>query len=137
MKEKSLDWLRLAVDDFGMAELLLERRERYAGGAAYHMQQSAEKAFKAYLVFHAAVVPKVHDLNILVKRCCCMSQDFELVEQQASRLDPFSIKTRYPDDVDFVLSYEEALELLDDAAEILKFVEKKIKSDTESNMNIF
>jgi len=129
MNAKSLRWLKFAKDDFEVGQAtLISFGDRYAGIVAYHAQQAAEKAFKAFLVFNDKFVPKTHNLNVLLDQCDALDSDFKNIWIQADRLNPFSIQTRYPDDICTELTREEAEELLRCSEQIIELVEKKIKS---------
>lgn len=127
MKEKSLKWLKFAKDDFEVAQATLTSfKDRYAGIVAYHLQQAAEKSFKAFLVFNGQLVPKSHNLNVLVEQCEMLDSDFKNMRSQADRLNPFSVQTRYPDDLCADLIFQEVEDLLHDSQQIIEFVAYKI-----------
>lgn len=127
MKEKSLKWLKFAKDDFEVGQAtLITFRDRYAGIVAYHCQQSAEKGLKAFLVLSGQLIPKSHNLNVLLEQCEILDADFKNIRIQADRLNPFSVQTRYPDDVCDYLTYEEAEELLNYSKQIIELIESKI-----------
>lgn len=66
MKETTRRWLELAQEDLKMVELA-SREAR--GGAAFHLQQAAEKLIKALLEDEFdAPPPKIHDLAQLLDR---------------------------------------------------------------------
>jgi HEPN domain-containing protein len=126
MKEKSLEWLKFAKDDFEVGQsILITFKERYVGIVAYHFQQSAEKALKSFLIFKGQLVPRSHNLNVLLEQCELLDIDFKTIRTQADALNPFSTKTRYPDDISSHLTYEEAQELLTYSKKILQLIEKK------------
>ena len=126
MKEKSKEWLKFAIIDFEMAEDLLSLKDRYAGGVAYHAQQAAEKALKAYLLHHNEEIPKTHDLVLLIRRCAQIHIEFLTIEPIAAQLNPFSIQTRYPDDMHSAISVKEAKKLLNFGKSILDFVTQRL-----------
>ncbi|MFA5998398.1 MAG: HEPN domain-containing protein [Candidatus Babeliales bacterium] len=126
MKKKSLEWLHFAKIDYEAAKNLLNSDLLFVGVAAYHSQQSAEKSLKAFLIFSGHGVTKTHDLEILLKQCMAFDYEFKCLEKNADSLNPFSVQTRYPDDVGFMLSPEEAAQLIEYAENILLFVRTKI-----------
>lgn len=65
MKEKTIDWLRVAETDIQVVEILINY-EHLASGLAFHCQQSIEKSLKAILEENDAEVPKIHRLITLV-----------------------------------------------------------------------
>lgn len=127
MKEKSLKWLKFAKDDFEVAQAILTTFEdKYAGIVAYHLRQAAEKSFKALLVFNGQLIPRSHNLNVLVEQCDMLDSDFKNMRSQADRLNPFSVQTRYPDDLCADLTFQEVQSLLHDSQQIIEFIEYKI-----------
>ena len=126
MKEKSLEWLEFARLDFQAAQDLLKLDERYAGISAYHAQQTAEKSIKAYLLLKNKEIKRTHDLLFLIEQCVLLDEDFVKMRTCSEYLDPFAVKTRYPDDARFELSLEEAQELVACSKIILEFVTLKI-----------
>ena len=128
MKENSLVWLQFAKDDFDYGQDSLKSFEdKYTGMVAYHFQQSAEKSLKAFLVFNGKVVPKTHNLILLLESCAELNIEFQKLRKQASQLNPFSVQTRYPDDCYIHVPLQKAEELLCCCKQIFEFVENKIK----------
>lgn len=120
------DWLTFAKKDYDVCNDLLIHQEKYVGIIAYHAQQSVEKAFKAFLKMHNKEIPKTHNLQYLIRDCFFIDASFAGLQKSALTLNPFSAQTRYPDDLDIALTYEQTLELVQHAEKILKFVTKKI-----------
>ena len=60
-------WLVKARSDLGTARKLAAGPERFPDTAVYHCQQAAEKAIKAFLVFHDHRSPKSHDIRLLIQ----------------------------------------------------------------------
>jgi HEPN domain-containing protein len=127
MSEKSLEWLKFAKDDLLVAKKLLRPPDIFPGVAAYHAQQSAEKALKAYLMYCGQDILKSHNLLILMQACAQFDLEFLIIESMASCLNPFSVKTRYPDDVSFCLLKKDAKILINYAAVIFELVDKKMQ----------
>ncbi|HKV54219.1 MAG TPA: HEPN domain-containing protein [Candidatus Binataceae bacterium] len=61
-------WLAKAVEDLDIATELA-RRKRFAGGAVFHWQQAAEKALKAFLVWHDVPFRRTHYLKEVGEAC--------------------------------------------------------------------
>jgi HEPN domain-containing protein len=53
-------WLRKASGDLLSARILVEQSPLVLGPAAFHCQQAAEKALKAFLVWRSVPFEKVH-----------------------------------------------------------------------------
>ncbi len=120
------DWLNFAQKDFDVCKDLLTHKERYIGIIPYHAQQSAEKALKAFLKFHEKEIPKTHNLQYLIKDCFFIDPTFVQLQKEALALNPFSTQTRYPDDLNITLTYDETHKLIQSAEKILMFVTKKL-----------
>lgn len=58
------EWLQKADEDLKSAKILLENN--IIQTSLYHSQQCAEKTVKAILVKFNQIVPKTHDLTLLV-----------------------------------------------------------------------
>jgi HEPN domain-containing protein len=67
-----------------------------AGGAAYHAQQAAEKALKAFLAAHDQPFPPTHNLNVLLPLCEALDTDFGRFRHTATALTPYATQFRYP-----------------------------------------
>ena len=62
----------------------------------FHAQQAAEKALKALLAQHAALIPRSHDLLALLDACTQAGARVEALRADAYFLNPFSVAARYP-----------------------------------------
>jgi HEPN domain-containing protein len=58
-------WLRVAREDLRIAQACLDLDEPSLGGAAYHLQQAAEKTVKGLLVSAGTAFRRTHDLEEL------------------------------------------------------------------------
>jgi HEPN domain-containing protein len=68
-----------------------------AGLTAFHCQQAAEKALKAFLAWHDQTVPRTHDLPALPAQCRALEPGLTTLQQAASTLDDYQTAGRYPD----------------------------------------
>ena len=127
-------WLRIVSEDLLAAKLLL-KGELY-GSVAYHCQQAAEKALKAYLVFNKCIIIKTHDLIRLLELCMKLDAGFEKLFVAVDYINPFSTKFRYPTEYD-IPDHNEAELAIKQARKILKFVVKKIEEPKTDQMKIF
>ena len=96
MKEKTIDWLKVAETDIQVAEILIDH-EHLASGIAFHCQQAIEKSLKAILEENDAEVPKIHRLITLielVKKWYQPTLDLRIILS----LDKLYIDSRYPGD---------------------------------------
>jgi HEPN domain-containing protein len=117
-------WLAKAKNDLTAVRLCI--RERCAlDVAAYHCQQAAEKALKAFIVYHTQLVHRGHDLIFLLKKCTEIEFAFIQLEQIASSLTNYATYTRYPDD-SFSIDLAEAKSAYKKALFVFDFVAKRL-----------
>src|SRR5574337_920168 len=62
----------------------------------FHAQQAAEKALKAVLLSRGIEFPYTHDIKGLLKIAEAGALVIPLAVQQAARLTPYAVETRYP-----------------------------------------
>lgn len=97
MREESGWWLETAMADFRMAEVL--SREGLYSGAAFHLQQAAEKALKALLLEHGETEP-THSGRFLMRTLERHGEPFpDNMEHKLKKLDRCFIDSRYPNGV--------------------------------------
>jgi len=119
-------WLLSAGEDLtlghrGMEEPALPR------GAVFHAQQVAEKALKAFLIFHDQPFKRTHDLIELLNLCISVQPDFAALEDMAQILTPYAIAGRYPDAAGgLVPMLAQAEDALRDAEAVLEFVLQRL-----------
>lgn len=120
------EWLQKAVHDLKSAIKLADGPEPIYDTAAYHTQQCAEKALKAFLAYNEKAIIKSHDLEQLITLCSEIDNSFEDLIDIAYNLNPFSTIFRYPSgltDPDF----NDVSDAIKDAKKIYEFVFAKIK----------
>jgi HEPN domain-containing protein len=91
------DWLGLANTDLIGAKALLEIGDQFFALSAFHAQQAAEKALKAYLVFQSIRVPKSHDIGDLVALIELKDKSFAEFLKPCLELTDYAVAYRYPD----------------------------------------
>ena len=126
------EWLMFANNDLIAARHLFENlypKQTYI--AAFHSQQCAEKALKAFLVFHDIDPPKTHDLDELVKLCMNIDSEFSKLEIDCVSLTRYGIASRYPKEilVDDII----AKNLIERAQRVYDFSVAKIHTLTNEN----
>jgi HEPN domain-containing protein len=94
----------------------------------YHCQQSAEKAFKAYLVYQEVILQKTHNLVVLLESCLTFDISFEILRDSAEVLTPYGTEFRYPSDTLEPEKFE-AEEALVMADSVLSFVVRLLPDD--------
>ena len=116
-------WLLIAKEDLASAKILSNTPFMTA---LFHIQQCAEKALKAYMVFKKNSFTKTHDLGRLIDICMEMDEDFETLRFIAAVLTPYETAGRYPAS-DFVrLSMKEIEEITAQSEFIFNFVVHRI-----------
>lgn len=92
-------WLIKSQRDLGAARLLLQSKEPYLDLVAYHCQQSAEKAIKAYLTYRELAFQKTHNLVALLTLAITFEAKLNQWQELAEVLTPWATEFRYPGDV--------------------------------------
>ncbi|MGB5830368.1 MAG: HEPN domain-containing protein [Thiohalocapsa sp.] len=92
-------WLIKARHDLASAHCLNMADPPLLDTAAYHCQQAAEKALKAYLTLHDVPFHKTHLLVPLLAECEMLEPAFGALADAAEALTPFATAFRYPGDV--------------------------------------
>lgn len=127
-------WLQIAQEDLFVVQSAWDRNEeRSFGRLIYNAQQCAEKAFKAFLVFHRIPIIKTHDLEKLIEECRKIDQDFVGMEDHAAWLSPMVTEYRYPraDLNELIMPTRDEFEMAVLSAQaVLDFVIKKISEST-------
>jgi HEPN domain-containing protein len=89
-------WLAKAVEDLGVAGIILESATGARWAACFHAQQATEKALKAVLVAAGTDFPRTH----VLERLADLLGDVELVDRSVLiDLTPWAVAGRYPEDV--------------------------------------
>ncbi|MDR1469014.1 MAG: HEPN domain-containing protein [Spirochaetaceae bacterium] len=95
-----LEWLRYAMGDLLAARHMIEdMHPKQTEISAWHCQQCAEKALKAFLVANDIDPPKTHDLEKL--NCFCQNIDdvFTEIQNDCQKINPYSEASHYPDGI--------------------------------------
>ena len=90
------DWLDRAERDLRLARLAIGDPS-LIGLAAFHCQQAAEKALKAYLAWRDQPPRRTHDLPALLLQCRALEPAFAALQLAATTLDDYLTAGRYPD----------------------------------------
>ncbi len=125
-KESSypLDWLKKASEDFRRVPLRL--KEGDIEDAAFHLQQSIEKALKAFLLLNKWTLKKIHDLEALLDEVVQLEPSFEKFRSLAQKVTGYYLVERYP-------GFEEGPPLeevktdFQKAKALMKEIQKKVK----------
>ena len=115
------DWLDRAERDLLLARLAISDPS-LAGLPAFHCQQAAEKALKAYLAWCNQPPRRTHDLPALLIQCQALEPTFAVLRPAATTLDDYLTAGRYPDSGPDPLTAEaaEALQLAEQAVALVR-----------------
>lgn len=119
------EWLARAERDLAVAASTLRGDDVFPEAAAFHSQQAAGKAMKAYLVAHGQPFPKTHDLEQLRQWCESIDGEFARFVDAASILTPYAVRFRYPIGplMPEMADAQEAIRL---AGEVVEFVHSRL-----------
>ena len=92
------EWLAKAYEDLDTAILVMRQKTPRIGISAFHTQQAAEKALKAFLTWKDQPFPKTHDLERLGKACGALDPGLAPVALRLASISDWAIETRYPGD---------------------------------------
>lgn len=125
-KEKTLEWIKKAENDFRAAEILLSDPDPPTDTICYHCQQSVEKHLKAFLTANEKDFIKTHDLDYLTKLCLKIEKNFENYQADIISLNKYAIESRYPADIPILYSIEEAKQAFETSKEIIRFIKSQL-----------
>lgn len=92
-------WMVKAGNDLKSAQIVSAAADGPLDTASYHCQQAAEKAVKAFLIWHDQLFPKTHEIGVLVEQACTLEAGFREILDAAELLSPYAWQFRYPGDV--------------------------------------
>ncbi|HEX5417304.1 MAG TPA: HEPN domain-containing protein [Chloroflexota bacterium] len=118
-------WLAIARRDLQTAEYLLEGGSSYTGSAAFHCQQTVEKAPKAYPAYHGQALPRTPDLERLRSLCEALEPAFGRPTADYLLLTDYAVDVRYPGDTS-PPPLPETLQLVEIARQADHFVASRI-----------
>jgi HEPN domain-containing protein len=95
-KQLSRGWLSKAAADLRVCDLLSTADGDQFEAIAFHAQQAAEKALKAYLVWHQVEFPKTHDIQRLLELVAGCDEQLAHLLARAADLTPYGVEYRYP-----------------------------------------
>jgi HEPN domain-containing protein len=90
------EWLTKASHDLRGATLASSAQAALWDIAAFHAQQAAEKALKAFLAWHDVPFRRTHNLVELLEECEVIDAAFASLRVPAEFLTRFAVDPRYP-----------------------------------------
>jgi len=118
-------WKRRSCQDFKAAKVLISE-EGMLETTLFHLQQSIEKALKAYLIWSAVNFPHTHDLEVLIDLAKEQDVDFGQLESVTAMTD-FAVAGRYPESDQWIGDCDPS-EWMESIGVACDFVWKKIES---------
>ena len=103
------DWLDRAGEDITAAGVLVKNDNCY-NVAAFHCQQTIEKALKAYILLKSGVLPDGHNLLWLCRRAMRYDNAFGKWLEQSISLNRCYIEPRSPADLPLELEYGQVMD---------------------------
>ena len=95
-RREAEEWLIRAERDLLVADRSLDGPTVLADAAAFHAQQAAEKALKAFLAANDQPIQKTHELGVLADACLRLDAGFSRYRGSLDALSPFAARFRYP-----------------------------------------
>jgi HEPN domain-containing protein len=90
------EWLSKAALDVRGARIDLDAEPPLPEDALFHCQQTVEKLFKAFLVWHDAPFRKTHSIEELGRACCAIDPKLTPLVDEAAPLTEYAWAYRYP-----------------------------------------
>ena len=121
-RDEAARWLAQARKDLNAARLLASPEP---SRSAFHSQQTAEKAAKAFLTFHDVTFRKTHDLNELGGQCAALNPSLAPPFKEASDLTDYAVVFRYldaprePDESEALVALETAGRVFEEVSALL------------------
>lgn len=121
-RDEAARWLAQARKDLNAARLLASPEP---SRSAFHSQQAAEKAAKAFLTFHNVTFRKTHDLNELGGQCAALNPALAPLFKEASDLTDYAVVFRYldaprePDESEALVALETAGRVFEEVSALL------------------
>lgn len=115
-----------AISDLGLAKLGMENENILHEQICFHAQQSAEKAFKAILLFCKVDFPLTHDLEELMNILSDAGVLLPSEIMDAGILTPYAVETRYPGYFGEITGHD-VDEAINIAEKIIAWAEERIK----------
>ena len=116
------EWLTKAYRDLRAAKILYQ--EELYEEAAFHAQQTAEKALKALLIADGVRPPKTHSIEQLLSLLQPYEDTSTFYKIDADTLTDYAVETRYPGPP---IDSEDSARAIAIAEETVKIVEELIK----------
>lgn len=122
------EWLIIGEKDLRRVEILLNADD--PEGAAFFLQQSAEKLLKGYLIAQGWKLKKTHDLVALVTEADKYSPGMKTHLPVCRRLSEIYVADRYPGSSEGYVSVEEVRRYVREAQPLIEIVRLALKKQS-------
>jgi len=112
---------------------VLVRNDSCYNAAAFHCQQTVEKALKAYILFKSDVLVDGHNLSWLCKKAARYNVIFRDFMDPCTALNHCYIQTRYPADLPVELDFAIVMRYYQMAREMYLFICEQVDKALEKN----
>ena len=124
--EQAGQWLLKAGHNLKIGKDEMAAENPVTDMVCFHMQQCAEKALKAYLIFKGTEISKTHNLAVILRQCISLDEEFNALNNlQADRLTDYAVEMRYPDEA-HIPSDAETREAIRLAEQVIGLVRKRL-----------
>lgn len=120
------EWFEKARKDLDSAEFLLENNQSLEI-VAFHIQQSAEKYLKGFLIAHGRELVKIHDLIRLLEDAVKIDKDFKIFINPFQKITDFYFESRYPVGYEVEYTKEELQSAINDVKSLIEMIKEKVK----------
>ena len=126
-KDVAKRWFSKGNNDLTAGDYILTMLNPPTDTVCFHSQQAAEKYLKGFLAFHGRETPKIHGIEELISICIEIDSEFSKLLDVASELSGYAVEIRYPLEVDYEITAEEAQRAMRNAKKIKEFILNKLK----------
>ena len=127
VKEKLVkEWLSKGKKDIEDAEFLFDN-DRAMENISFHIQQSAEKYLKGFLIYHGWKLEKIHDLVRLIEEAAKIDDSFKKFIKPMQKITNFYFESRYPIGYELESTKEELQDSINQIKALIDLVNKKLK----------
>ena len=94
------DWFAKAGSDLKIARREATAEDPAGDAVCFHFQRAVEKMLKAWLTWRDQVVPRSHNIEVMVAACEALDDDFRAM-RKVEPLTAYAVEVRYPDNAYF------------------------------------
>ena len=127
--KEAAEWLRYAAEDLETAYLLADATPPRLRQALFSAQQCAEKALKAFLIYHDCTYPLTHNLTVLRDLCGERDPSVAIIAGPTLSLTEFAVRFRYPGVLPEELDAVDAREWLEATKRVYDCILERIRPE--------